>query len=252
LFSILLLSTIATVLMVLLGSARADAVVEVTDGAKASPPASPRLIVELETPPLAQVFKTSVSSAAADCTIDVNVSSAQAYIAEIQAEQAAFVQQLQAAMPDVTVSNYINEMGVAEEATYQVVVNAVAIDVGDRDRNEARAEIARMSGVKSVYLDVPYQTQLYTSTELINAPVVWNSPAIGGVENAGEGMRFASIDGGMHKDAPMFSGEGYSYPNGYGPNGLGLTANNNGKIIVSRAYFRPWDPPAPGDENPWP
>ncbi|MCX6049166.1 MAG: S8 family serine peptidase, partial [Chloroflexi bacterium] len=48
------------------------------------------------------------------------------------------------------------------------------------------------------------------------------------------------------------NGAGYSYPPGYGPNGLGLTANNNGKIIVSRSYFRPYDPPAVGDENPWP
>jgi hypothetical protein len=36
----------------------------------------------------------------------------------------------------------------------------------------------------------------------------------------------------------MFDGTGYSYPDGYGPNGLGITDNNNGKIIASRAYFR--------------
>ena len=50
----------------------------------------------------------------------------------------------------------------------------------------------------------------------------------------------------------MMDGTGYSYPASYGPNGLGLTANNNGKIIASRAYFRPWAPPAAGDENPCP
>ena len=60
------------------------------------------------------------------------------------------------------------------------------------------------------------------------------------------------MDGGVHKDAPMMDGTGYEYPAGYAPNGLGLTANNNGKIIASRVYFRSWDPPAPGDENPWP
>jgi len=56
----------------------------------------------------------------------------------------------------------------------------------------------------------------------------------------------------VHKDAPMFDGTGFSYPPGYPVGGLGLTENNNGKIIASRAYFRTWDPPAPGDENPWP
>ena len=82
--------------------------------------------------------------------------------------------------------------------------------------------------------------------------MAWNSAPIGGVENAGAGIKFASVDGGAHKDAAMFDGTGYTYPDGYGPNGLGLTANNNGKIIASRTYFRSWDPPAAGDENPWP
>ncbi len=66
---------------------------------------------------------------------------------------------------------------------------------------------------------------------------------------AGAGIKLASVDGGIHKDAPMFNGAGYSYPSGYPK---GDTRNTNGKIIVSRAYFRAWDPPAPGDENPWP
>ena len=47
----------------------------------------------------------------------------------------------------------------------------------------------------------------------------------------------------------MFDGTGYTYPPGYPK---GDPKNNNGKIIVSRAYFRPWDPPARGDENTWP
>ena len=51
---------------------------------------------------------------------------------------------------------------------------------------------------------------------------------------------------------PMMDGTGYAYPTGYGPNGLGLTSNNNGKIIASRVYFRDFDPPTAGDRNPWP
>ncbi len=42
---------------------------------------------------------------------------------------------------------------------------------------------------------------------------------------------------------PCSAAKGYAYPNGFGPNGKGLTNNNNGKIITSRAYFRSWDPP---------
>jgi subtilisin family serine protease len=213
---------------------------------------STRLIVELNSPPLAVAYRDQVQAASVNGQLDVNAASAQAYINQLQAEQAAFISTMQTAVPNATASTFVNEENVAEEATYQVVFNGVSVDVGSTDREEARRRLSQIPGVKAVYLDRPYSTQLYTSTTLINAPVLWNSPAIGGRQNAGKDIKFASIDGGVHKDAPMMNGAGYNYPPGYGPNGLGLTANNNGKIIVSRAYFRPWDPPAPGDENPWP
>jgi subtilisin family serine protease len=50
----------------------------------------------------------------------------------------------------------------------------------------------------------------------------------------------------------MFSGEGFTYPSDFPEGGLGYTANNNGKIIASRVYFRTWDPPIDEDANPWP
>lgn len=248
----LLLSITATTLLIFLHQSQVYAVVGEPEGQPIYPLTSSRVIVELTTPPLAVAYKTMASVASADGTLDADSTDALAYIAQVQAEQAVFVSAMQSALPNAAVSTFVNETGAAEQATYQVVLNAVAIDVGEMDRDEARTRLLHLPDVKAVYLDQAYQTQLYTSTTLINAPLVWNSAAIGGVENAGEGIRFASVDGGVHKDAPMFSGEGYTYPQGYAPNGLGLTSNNNGKIIVSRVYFRPWDPPAPGDENPWP
>jgi subtilisin family serine protease len=235
--------------------ARAEIVTPTTtDGPAAAgaqaPLTSPRLIVELDTPPLAAAMDT-VSGAMVNGKLDVSSSAAQAYISQLQAERAAFVSSLQTVLPSATVANYMTESGASVAAAYALLFNGVAIEPGI-DREAARAQISRLPGVKAVHLDRPYVTQLYTSTALINAPVAWNNPAINGIDQAGAGVKVASIDGGVHKDAPMFSGEGYEYPPGYGPNGLGLTANNNGKIIVSRAYFRSWDPPAPGDENPWP
>ena len=211
---------------------------------------SNRLIVELESPPLAAAFRSEVSAAAVNGKLDANVPAAQAYINQLQAEQAAFVSTMQATVAGATVANFINESGFSEAATYQVVFNGLAIDVGPNDRDQSLIQLAKLPGVKNVYLDQPYYTQLYTSTALINAPVLWNQ--LGGQAGAGSGVKVASMDGGVHHAAPMMDGTGYSYPPGYGPNGLGLTANNNGKIIASRAYFRPWDPPAIGDENPWP
>ena len=227
----------------------------VSDGPAASP-ASPtvshRLIVQLRSPSLAEAYGDSVQAASVDGKLDVNAASAQAYVAQLQAEQAAFMTNLQSTLPTATLSKYINEAGAAKEATYQVVFNGMSIDPGVTDRDAAMRSLLSMPNVKAVYADRAYSTQLYTSTQLINAPAVWNSPGIGGIEHAGAGIKVASMDGGVHHLAPMMDGTGYEYPAGYGPNGLGLTANNNGKIIASRVYFRNWDPPAPGDENPWP
>lgn len=226
---------------------------DLTDGpitAKAPTGASPNLIVELESAPLAVAYLSQVQAAAVNGKLDASSTAAQAYINQLQAEQAAFVSTMQTALTDATVATFINEAGMAEQATYQVVFNGLSINPGATPREKAMRILAQLPNVKQVYYDTPHYTQLYTSTALINAPVVWN--ALGGRNNAGAGVKFASMDGGVHHLAPMMNGAGYSYPPGYGPNGLGLTANNNGKIIASRAYFRPWDPPAPGDENPWP
>lgn len=224
----------------------------VTDGPTdtATKGASPRLIVELASLPLAAAYTSAVSAAAVNGKLDASTPAAQAYINQLQAEQAAFVSNMRSALSDASVATFINETGVAEEATYQIVFNGLAIHPGATPREEALQTLAKLPGVKNVYYDTPHSTQLYTSTTLINAPVLWN--AVGGRTNAGAGVKVASMDGGVHHLAPMMNGAGYSYPPGYGPNGLGLTANNNGKIIASRAYFRTWDPPSAGDENPWP
>ncbi|MCB0064914.1 MAG: S8 family serine peptidase [Caldilineaceae bacterium] len=218
--------------------------------ADATPPASNRLIVELTSPPLAVAFQETVQAAAVNGKLAVAVPAAQDYINQIQAEQATFVSLLQTVVDDVNVAYFRNELGVTEAATYQVVFNGLAIDVGEADRAALQTQIARLDGVKNVYLDLPYQTELYTSTALINTPLLWNQ--VGGRANGGAGIKIASMDGGVHHEAAMMDGTGYTYPPGFGPNGLGVTANNNGKIIVSRAYFRPWDPPRAGDENAWP
>lgn len=223
-----------------------------TDKDEGQPTANPstRLIVELESPPLAVAVGNQVSGASVNGKLDANAPAAQAYISQLQAEQAAFVSTMQNAVAGTTVASFVNERGFTEQATYQIVFNGISVDVGTADRAAAQITLAKLPGVKNVYLDQPYYTQLYTSTALINAPALWNQ--LGGQESSGAGIKVASMDGGVHRDAPMMDGTNYTYPSGYGPNGLGLTANNNRKIIASRAYFRPWDPPAAGDENPWP
>jgi len=224
----------------------------VSDGpvAAQAPATSPHLIVELKSPPLSAVYKTQMQAAAVNGKLDVNAPEAQAYIAQLQAEQAVFVAEMQTVLPQARVGTFTNELGLHESNAYQITFNGLAVDPGNGDREAARELLARLPGVKGVYLDRVNVTQLYTSTSLINAPIVWN--AAGGIANAGAGVKVASMDGGVHHLAPMMDGTGYVYPNGFAPNGKGLIANNNGKIITSRTYFRDWDPAAPGDQNPWP
>ena len=227
---------------------------ELTDGNGTTPDGQPavshRFIVELQSAPLAVQYTEMVGAQSVDGRLDANSTVAQSYVAQLQAEQAAFVAQMQTALPNAKVSTYIDENGISNQQTYQIVLNAVVVDAGfDAGISELKT-LSALPGVKSVYRDYKYYTQLYTSTHLINAPVAWN--LLGGQTVAGKGVKVASMDGGLHKDAPMFKGSGWSYPVGYPVHGLGLTSNNNGKIIASRAYFRWWDPPAVGDENPWP
>ncbi len=224
-----------------------------SDGTPPAGTASPLLIVELDAPPLAAAYKSQLRAAGATGRLDTQAADAQAYVAQLQAQQAAFVSQLQTVLPAATVAQYVDETGAGQNLTYQVVFNGLAINPGAgltaADRDATRKLIASLPGVKAVYADLPHYQDLYTSTVLINAPVVWN--ALGGRANAGAGVKFASMDGGVYgglvDPAPMFSGATYTYPNGFGPNGKGLTNNNNGKVITSRAYFRQWDPPQTAD-----
>ncbi len=245
--AIMILSLILTltVFSTLVGAASLDE--GVTDVPTADQTASHRLIVQLESPALAERADMSRSP---DGALAVNSADAQAYIARLEAEQAVFVADMAQAIPGADVSSYINESGQSIAATYQVVFNGVVVDPGATPRDEARRLLEAMPGVKAVYLDHVHYPQTYASMPLINVQAIWDQ--VGGYENGGAGIKVASIDGGLHHAAPMFDGTGFDYPDGWPEGGLGDAANNNGKIIASRAYFREFDPPAVGDENTWP
>ena len=215
-----------------------------------APTVSHRLIVELNSAPLAVWSQSELSAQSAGGKLDVNSPAAQSYVAQLQSEQESFINSMQANLPDAQVSAYINELGQPEANQYQITFNGMAVDPGNMSTKAATEALMRIPGVKGVYPDYARYPMLYTSTLLINAPAIWDT--VGGQEMGGKGVKVASMDGGVHHEAAMFNGDGWSYPAGYPINGYGLTSNNNGKIIVSRAYFRSWDPPSEGDQNPWP
>ena len=221
-----------------------------------TPVASHRLIVQLQSPSLAEYTAKNSIARLPDGRLDLNSIEATSYIDQLQTEQAAFVSSMQKAIPGSQVSYYLNEANQPVEARYLVVLNGMTVDPGNLSTTAARRILEQLPGVKAVFLDFAHQPELYASLPLINAQAAWDNAAVGGKDHAGQGIKFASMDGGVlggqYYPAPMFDGTGFSYPAGWPEGGLGDTDNNNGKVIASRVYFRPWDPPALGDEYSWP
>jgi subtilisin family serine protease len=81
--------------------------------------------------------------------------------------------------------------------------------------------VASLPGVTGVYLDQVWQLDTDSSPDFIGAPAVWN--ALGGQENAGEGIVIGVLDSGIWPEHPSFSdpdpsGKPYPAPPG-GPYG---------------------------------
>lgn len=216
------------------------------------PPArrhSHRLIVELETPSTTVAMGMGSPVARAG-RMALNTSTAVQHAERLRVEQQAFVSALQQRLPAAKVAHSLDGEGRARPATYQVLLNAVAIEASRAaDLAAVERTLRSMRGVRRVSRDWAYAPSLYASLPLAQVEAAWGRAAIGGPANAGAGIKVASMDGGVHHAAPMFNGSGYRYPAGYP---LGDTRNTNGKIIASRAYFRPWDPPVAGEDTPWP
>ncbi|MBK5970224.1 MULTISPECIES: S8 family serine peptidase [Thiorhodovibrio] len=217
-----------------------------------APAVSHRLIVELEQPGLALWSKLRGLDDPETGRLRLDTSRSREHLRQVEQEQQQFRTALKRVLPGARIDTYINEEGLSRESRFQLLLNAVVIDPGTRDRKSASKQLAMLPGVKRVHRDYAYYPTLYAGVPLVGADELWWHPLIGSQSLAGKGIKVASVDAGIHHEAPMFDGTGFAYPPLFPPGGLGHTENNNGKIISSRAYFRSWDPPAVGDENPWP
>ncbi|NLG50230.1 MAG: S8 family serine peptidase, partial [Chloroflexi bacterium] len=189
-----------------------------------------RVIVRLAQPALAHVLESK------DGTLQLGQPQARAYQAELEQEQRAILGQIQAALP-----------GVVVERTYQLVFNGFALSTPESMDPASLQELESLPGVERVYPEVAYQPTLFSSLPLIQAETLWQS--VGGQGQAGSGVKIAIIDSGIDIHHPMFDSSTFAYPAGY-PRGDGRYTTP--KVIVSRAYFRPNDAPAPGESTPLP
>ncbi len=222
---------------------------------------SPRLIVELSSPPLVEWAvdrepggmpgaRSQTALWHPGGRLALAAPAAVQYEQQLAAEQASFLTQLSRAVPEAALATYVDERGQRQPLQYRLLFNGVVVDAGSPSNlPTVEPRIAALAGVKAVYRDLPHEPALYASLPLIGAPEAWSVPAIGGQASAGRGIKIASLDGGLRRDAPMFDGRGYRYPAGFPK---GDSRNTNGKIIASRAYFRDWDPPRRTDAESWP
>jgi subtilisin family serine protease len=211
---------------------------------------SHRLIVELQSPP-AVCCMPAQTPAKTRRRFDPAGRTARAAFTRIDAEQRQFLARLRGLNQKCRLAECCDSRGGKRQHRYRLLFNGLTLTpTGNGDK--LAQEIRRLPGVKAVYRDRAQHPALFASRDFIAFPQICRNPGIGSPANAGRGIKIAILDEGLHHLSPMFSGEGFSFPPEIPAPGLGDSRNNNGKIIVSRAYFRDDDPPLPGEENPWP
>ena len=119
-------------------------------------------------------------------------------------------------------------LDVLDRRTYLLNRLLVRAPVGQIERLREHQE------VRAVYPNRELYPLLDSAPFLIGAPALWE--AVGGVDQAGQGMKIGIIDSGINQDHPMFKGDGFTAPVGFP---LGDVAFTNDKIIVARTYVEP-------------
>ncbi|HEU5099764.1 MAG TPA: S8 family serine peptidase, partial [Roseiflexaceae bacterium] len=202
-----------------------------------------RWIVRLADPPLAQApiagsnYAVFALDTAPTSKLQVDSPAALQYRARLEQQQTRMFAQIQRALPQAQL-----------QRRYTILFNGMSIALPTSDP-AAADRLRAMPGVAAVYPDLAYHQTMFSSIPQIGADKLWSSPAIGGQQNAGAGIKIAIIDSGIKIDNPFFNPAGFSYPRGFPK---GDTAHTTPKVIVARAYFRPDLPPLPGEETPEP
>ncbi|MEJ2911141.1 S8 family serine peptidase [Pseudoalteromonas sp. C12FD-1] len=205
-----------------------------------------RYIIQLEDEPLATykggIVGLEATSAAVTGDSKVNLSSAPAlkYSSYLKAKQKS-VAQVAASVSGGSVSH-----------SFSTLFNGIVIE-GEQGQRE---KLAKLAGVKKVFLDTEYHTLMDASIDVIKGVEAWQ--ALGGQSEAGKGVKVAIIDSGIRPENPMFSDVGFAAAE-FSEEEAAYIAENpdycrieggeadfcNNKLIVARAFG-----PTPSDVHP--
>lgn len=122
--------------------------------------------------------------------------------------------------------------GIVPTGSVATLLNAVFV-VAPAD---SVADLKTIPGVKSVVPIRIYHRKLNRATALVNAPAAWG--ALGGVNNAGAGVKIAILDTGIDQQHPAFQEPSLPMPAGYPRCNGDDCAFTNNKVIVARSYVR--------------
>lgn len=99
-------------------------------------------------------------------------------------------------------------------------------------------QLKSLDNVKAVYPVRRYKRKLANALPIIDTQEAWT--LLGGMENAGKGIKIAVIDSGIIQDHPMFDDTGITAPSSLPTDDYCHTTNTsfcNNKLIVARYYL---------------
>jgi minor extracellular serine protease Vpr len=122
------------------------------------------------------------------------------------------------------------EKGISVLGATQVVLNAVYVAAP----GAKESELAALPGVVRVERMRPIRRHMNRALDLVNARAAW--PVVGGMGNAGAGVKIGILDTGIDQTHPAFQDPSLRAPPGYPrcePADCAFTSN---KVIVARSY----------------
>jgi subtilisin family serine protease len=175
-----------------------------------------RVIVTLSTPPLAAAFQRGLYAHTAATRLNVALPSSRAYLARVQAAQAAAIAQLHAAIPSARVSR-----------RFSIILDGITVTLPAKEL----AKLVRLGFVAKVYPSYRYSLDLNESPGIIQATQLEASTGA-----SGAGIKIGVVDDGIDQTNPFFNPAGYQYPPGFPRGNLAYTTP---KVIVARAFAGP-------------
>ena len=124
------------------------------------------------------------------------------------------------------------QRGIVPTGSVTTLLNAVFVVAPE----DSIADLKSIPGVQSVVPIRIYHRRLNRATALVNAPAAWS--ALGGVNNAGAGIKIGILDTGIDQQHPAFQDPSLPMPAGYPRCSGDDCAFTNNKVIVARSYVK--------------